>query len=135
MAFLKDYGGMILSGAALPAIGLLIYWLRTRVDLEARKETVEADTKVQPIEVLKQQLASREQEANSMRERFYGFFSNKLEEDKSLIKVLAEHAATLREISTDLKSHREEESRRSGEIRAELNDIKVQVAGIGRNGA
>ena len=131
---LKEYGYYIISGILIPAFGILIYKLRSKVTVNEAQELSNLRTKDAPLEFLKQSLEKRDAEISASRIQLHTFINNHLEHDSqerlALGKVLTETTLTLQAIATDIKAHREEESRRAAEVFNKLEVMHVKIAGI-----
>lgn len=106
-----------------PILGYLTYKWKVRVDLNARAEGLDIDAKKQaltnqdiPIQLLKDELAKREQELAAMREQ------DRVERIQHAETMTAVRNA-LEEIVTDLRSHREEEKQRSANFHERLDTV------------
>ena len=88
----------------------------TRIDLDARKEGMELQAAAVPLQLLKDELIKREAELHDLREQDRA-------ERTQYVETLTAMRKALEEIVTDLRSHRAEESDRSGDFHRRLDDV------------
>jgi septal ring factor EnvC (AmiA/AmiB activator) len=136
--------GLIAAAAALiffVVIGAMVYYIKARIDLMRADQAARDAERAQEFREREQDRAARERERQALltelaetRAQVHQFLTNHLQHlkeerdqnTKSLEHVascLSDISAAAREQATDLRSHREEEGRRSGVMRDKLEDI------------
>ena len=118
--------------------GVLVLWLRNKIILWSNREQAQLKDEQTPLEVLRLALAKRDEEVARTQAHLYAFMNNHLAHDKEeremLAKVMAgiqeeqrANVETLKEINLEIKSHREEEARRTAAIHTKLDAIHLDV--------
>lgn len=115
--------GMLVTSIIAPLLGVWIYKRRIGVDMQAKEEDIilrarQAALEAQqaPMAILKEVLAKRENELALVR-------AEDRTERGQFIETLTAIKSTMQEIAIDLKSHREEESTRSGAFHKRLDIV------------
>lgn len=140
--------GLVAAAAALlffVIVGGIAYYVKARIELMRQDQAARELERNQEVHEREQDRASRERERQALltelaetRAQVHQFLTNHLQHlkeerdqnTKSLEHVaacLSDISAAAREQATDLRSHREEEGRRSSAIREKLEDVHRDI--------
>jgi chromosome segregation ATPase len=106
--------GPTLAGALGSMVTLWVQKRRTRIELDAKKETLQIDEQGVPIKMLQDELGKRERELADLRAQ------DKAEREQ-YIETLTAMKGALQEIAADLKASREEQRQNATQMHQRLD--------------
>lgn len=124
--------------------GGVVYYIQSRIRINEAKEQVaiqgQASAAQTPLEVLRNELASKGVALQQTQQQFFQFVESQMKRNDATTKALLDVAAecrsqtdTLKAVGVSLQAHREESSARAGKIYEKISDVNERMAGMEAN--
>lgn len=115
-------------------LAILAYYLKVKIEMLRTEATGASEERRKMIESREGDHRRLLEEVTKAREQNYIFTTNHLEHDRQereqLGITMSQQLSTLRAISEEIKTHRQEEAVRSSKTYEMLQDVRVGLAGI-----
>jgi hypothetical protein len=120
----------ILTGIIIPLVGLGIYYFQSRVRVNEQRDSVGIQSQATPLQILTQQLASKDAQLVSTQGQFFTFMQTQMARNEAQTKALDALTAECRAQTTALMQHTEQSAFRSKAIHERLNSMAEDLAEV-----
>lgn len=127
---MKQYGYLILTGIAIPLIGLIVYYFQAKVRLSEAKESLGLKADATPLEVLRSIITKKDDEMTEARAHLYQLVNSQMVRNDAGTKAITEMVDALRAQTQSLAEHKADSSARAAKIYEKVSEINERISVI-----